>query len=64
MPRMKHRRRKREEEGARARTAPPPPKIGKIFFGNYHVKFGNFVNFPDKYHKYLDILIIFSANIT
>ena len=49
-------------------------KFGKIFFGQLlckirafsgknHVKFGNFVNFPGKYHNNSDILIIFRARI-
>jgi len=51
---------------------PPRLKFGKIFFGQLgllckiraffgqnHVKFGNFVNFSGKYHKNSGILIIF-----
>ena len=36
-------------------------KSGKYFAGNYHVKFGNFVNFSGKYHKNSVILIIFGG---
>jgi len=36
----------------RGEHVPVPPKkeIGKYLSGNYHVKFGNFVNFSGKYH--------------
>jgi len=41
--------------GAFASPLPPhAPKMGKIFLGNYHVKFGHLVNFSIFIHTFSD----------
>jgi len=70
---LRRRRRRRQRGG----TCPPPPKkkLGKILFeaiitlnsnisGQYHAKFGDFVNFSDKCHKNSSILIFFFWQIS
>jgi len=37
---------------------------GGYFSDNYHVKFGNFLNFSGKYHTNAGTLIIFRAIVT
>jgi len=43
--------------GRGARACPPHQNSGKYFLGNYHVKFGNFVNFSGSYHVYFGHLV-------
>jgi len=51
------------EDGARSAMYPPPSKkknSEKYFSGNYHVNFGNFVNFASKCHVKLGYFVNFS----